>query len=54
MFLDRLATDMPAYEGSSHCEWFEGNFAEYEADEIKWLGADSVNHHNVTYKKLTR
>jgi len=54
MFLDRLATHMLAYEGDSHFEWFEGNFADYEADKIRRLGPDSVNQHKVTYKKLTR
>jgi ATP-binding cassette ChvD family protein len=54
MFLDRLATHMLAYEGNSHFEWFEGNFADYEADKIKRLGADSVNPKKVTYKPLTR
>lgn len=34
MFLDRLATHMLAFEGDSHVEWFEGNFADYEADKI--------------------
>lgn len=54
MFLDRLATHMLAYEGDSHFEWFEGNFQDYEQDKIRRLGADSVNNHRVTYKKLTR
>ena len=54
MFLDRLATHMLAYEGDSHFEWFEGNFADYEADKIRRLGADSVNPKKVTYKPLTR
>jgi ATP-binding cassette ChvD family protein len=54
MFLDRLATHMLAYEGNSHFEWFEGNFADYEADKMRRLGADSVNPRRVTYKKLTR
>ncbi len=31
-FLDRIATHMLAFEGDSHVEWFEGNFADYEAD----------------------
>ena len=39
MFLDRLATHMLAYEGDSHFEWFEGNFADYEQDKIRRLGA---------------
>jgi ATP-binding cassette ChvD family protein len=54
MFLDRLATHMLAFEGDSHVEWFEGNFADYEADKVRRLGPDAVNPHRVTYKKLTR
>ncbi|WP_337267009.1 energy-dependent translational throttle protein EttA [Oryzifoliimicrobium ureilyticus] len=54
MFLDRLATHILAFEGDSHVEWFEGNFADYEADKIRRLGADSVNPKRVTYKRLTR
>ena len=54
MFLDRLATHILAFEGDSHVEWFEGNFADYEADKIRRLGPESVNHHRVKYKRLTR
>ena len=54
MFLDRLATHILAFEGDSHVEWFEGNFAEYEADKIRRLGPDAVNPKRVTYKRLTR
>ncbi|WP_193335198.1 energy-dependent translational throttle protein EttA [Devosia beringensis] len=54
MFLDRLATHMLAFEGNSHVEWFEGNFADYEADKIRRLGADAVNPKRATYKPLTR
>jgi ATPase subunit of ABC transporter with duplicated ATPase domains len=32
-FLDRLATHILAFEGDSHVEWFEGNFADYEEDK---------------------
>ena len=53
-FLDRLATHMLAFEGDSHVEWFEGNFADYEADKIRRLGADAVNPKRATYKPLTR
>ncbi len=42
MFLDRLATHILAFEGDSHVEWFEGNFEDYENDEIRRLGPDSV------------
>ncbi|UXN06056.1 energy-dependent translational throttle protein EttA [Bartonella sp. HY761] len=54
MFLDRLATHILAFEGDSHVEWFEGNFADYEADKIRRLGPESVNPRRVTYKPLTR
>ena len=54
MFLDRLATHMLAFEGDSHVEWFEGNFADYEADKVRRLGPDSVNPKKVTYKPLER
>jgi hypothetical protein len=54
MFLDRLATHMLAFEGDSHVEWFEGNFADYEADKVRRLGPESVNPKKVTYKPLER
>jgi energy-dependent translational throttle protein EttA len=53
-FLNRLATHILAFEGDSHVEWFEGNFADYEVDKARRLGADSVNHHRVKYKRLVR
>ena len=31
-FLDRIATHMIAFEGDSRVVWFEGNYADYEAD----------------------
>ena len=37
-FLDRIATHILAYEGDSHVEWFEGNFADYEEDKKRRLG----------------
>ena len=37
-FLDRLATHILAFEGNSHVEWFEGNFASYEEDKRRRLG----------------
>ena len=53
-FLDRIATHILAYEGDSHVEWFEGNFAEYEEDKKRRLGIDSVIPHRLKYKKFTR
>ncbi len=54
MFLDRLATHILAFEGDSHVEWFEGNFADYEADKVRRLGADAANPHRIKYKRFTR
>ena len=51
-FLDRIATHMLAYEGDSHVEWFEGNFADYEEDKKRRLGVDSVIPHRLKYKKF--
>ncbi len=53
-FLDRVATHMLAYEGDSHVEWFEGNFADYEEDKKRRLGIDSVVPHRLKYKKFSR
>jgi ATP-binding cassette ChvD family protein len=54
MFLDRLATHILAFEGDSHVEWFEGNFEEYEADKVRRLGADFVDHRRIKYKQFAR
>ncbi|MBL1435892.1 MAG: energy-dependent translational throttle protein EttA [Rhodobacteraceae bacterium] len=53
-FLDRLCTHMLAFEGDGHVEWFEGNFADYEADKIRRLGPESVKPKRMKYKKFTR
>jgi ATP-binding cassette ChvD family protein len=51
-FLDRIATHILAFEGEGRVEWFEGNFADYEADKKKRLGADALQPHRLKYKKL--
>lgn len=53
-FLDRIATHILAYEGDSHVEWFEGNFAAYEEDKKRRLGAHSVEPHRIKYKPISR
>jgi ATP-binding cassette ChvD family protein len=52
-FLDRIATHMLAFEGDSNVVWFEGNYADYEADRHKRLGTDADNPHRIKYKKLS-
>ncbi|MCC6983968.1 MAG: ATP-binding cassette domain-containing protein, partial [Bauldia sp.] len=54
MFLDRIATHMLAFEGDSHVEWFEGNFADYEEDKKRRLGPDSVMPKRIKYKQFAR
>jgi ATP-binding cassette ChvD family protein len=53
-FLDRVATHMLAFEGDSRVVWFEGNYADYEADRRKRLGAAADTPHRIRYKPLTR
>ncbi|MEK7265953.1 MAG: energy-dependent translational throttle protein EttA [Pseudomonadota bacterium] len=53
-FLDRIATHILAFEGDSHVEWFEGNFAAYTEDKKRRLGADADIPHRIKYKPLTR
>ncbi len=53
-FLDRLATHILAFEGDSHVEWFEGNFAEYEEDKRRRLGEHATDPHRVTFRRFER
>jgi ATP-binding cassette ChvD family protein len=53
-FLDRIATHILSFEGDSHVEWFEGNFAEYEEDKKRRLGIDSTIPKRIQYKKFSR
>jgi energy-dependent translational throttle protein EttA len=51
-FLDRIATHILAFEGDSEVVWFAGNYAEYEEDRKKRLGADANTPHRIKYKRL--
>jgi ATP-binding cassette ChvD family protein len=51
-FLDRIATHMLAFEGDSKVVWFEGNYADYEADRHRRLGTDADTPHRIKYRKL--
>ncbi|MBN9354199.1 MAG: energy-dependent translational throttle protein EttA, partial [Hyphomicrobium denitrificans] len=53
-FLDRLATHILAFEGDSHVEWFEGNFADYEEDKKRRLGDEAVEPHRIKFKRFER
>jgi ATP-binding cassette ChvD family protein len=53
-FLDRIATHILAFEGDSQVVWFEGNYADYDADRRRRLGDDADQPHRIRYKPLTR
>jgi ATP-binding cassette ChvD family protein len=53
-FLDRIATHILAFEGDSHVEWFEGNYADYEEDKKRRLGADADQPHRIKFRKFER
>ena len=53
-FLDRLCTHILAFEGDSHVEWFEGNFADYEEDKKRRLGDAAVEPHRIKFKRFER
>jgi ATP-binding cassette ChvD family protein len=53
-FLDRVATHVLAFEGDSQAVWFEGNYADYQADKVRRLGPEAARPHRVTYRKLVR
>ena len=53
-FLDRVATHILAFEGDSQVVWFEGNYADYEADRRRRLGAAADQPHRIRYKPLMR
>ena len=53
-FLDRIATHILAFEGDSHVEWFEGNYADYEEDKKRRLGEDALKPKRIKYKPISR
>jgi ATP-binding cassette ChvD family protein len=53
-FLDRIATHILAFEGDSEVVWFEGNYADYEADRKRRLGDTAEQPHRIRYKPLSR
>ena len=51
-FLDRIATHILAFEGDSEVIWFEGNYADYEAERKRRLGEEANQPHRIKYKRL--
>lgn len=50
-FLDRIATHILAYEGDSKAVFFEGNYAEYEADYKQRTGNEATPT-RIKYKRI--
>ena len=53
-FLDRIATHILAFEDEGKAVWSEGNYADYEADRRKRLGAEAERPHRLRFKRLRR
>lgn len=53
-FLDRIATHILAFEGDSQVVWFEGNYADYEADLKRRMGDAYTGPSRIKYKPLVR
>ena len=51
-FLDRIATHILAFEGDSQVTWFAGNYADYEEDRKRRLGADADAPRRIKYRRL--
>ena len=51
-FLDRIATHILAFEDDSQTVWFEGNYADYEQDRRRRLGAAADQPHRIKYRRL--
>ena len=58
-FLDRVATHILSWEGEDEDGtprwfWFEGNYADYEANKIVRLGEEAARPHASKHRRLTR
>lgn len=53
-FLDRICTNILAFENNSQVYWFEGNWSEYSEWRKKQLGLDDDRPHKTVYRKLGR
>jgi energy-dependent translational throttle protein EttA len=51
-FLDRIATHILAFEDEGRVVWVEGNYADYEADRRRRLGAEAERPHRLRHKRL--
>lgn len=52
-FLNRICTNIIAFEGDSQVQYVQGNFDDYEEDKKKRLGAEAIKPKRIKYRKLT-
>ncbi len=53
-FLDRVCTNVLAFEEDGNVRWFVGNVSDYEEDRRKRLGAAADTPHRVVHRRLQR
>ncbi len=53
-FLDRICTNIIAFEEDGSVNWFVGNCADYEADRRRRLGVAAETPHRLVHRRLTR
>jgi ATP-binding cassette ChvD family protein len=53
-FLDRVATNILAFEGNSEVVWYDGNYSQYEEYRRQQLGIEADRPHRIKYKRLVR
>jgi len=51
-FLDRIATNILAFEEDGTIRWSEGNFSDYEEERHKRLGTAADTPHRIKYRGL--
>jgi len=53
-FLDRVATNILAFEEDGSITWSEGNFSDYDVERRRRLGVAADTPHRLRYRKLVR
>jgi len=51
-FLDRICTNIIAFEGDSKVVYFKGNYSEYEQDRKQRLGTKYIEPNRIKFRKL--
>ena len=51
-FLDKICTQILAFEGDSHVEFFQGNFQYYEIDRKRRCGEEASKPRRIKYRRL--